>query len=88
MGGLGRIGMNAMLVGAGDRWVMVDCGVQWPDSDVIGADRQLPDLGFLESWKGKIEASATRKPETPRTLSCGSQTTIGSERSPMRQEEE
>jgi beta-CASP RNase J family ribonuclease len=56
VGGLGRIGMNAMLVGAGDRWVMVDCGVQWPDSDVIGADRQLPDLGFLESWKGKIEA--------------------------------
>lgn len=56
VGGLGRIGMNAMLVGAGDRWVMVDCGVQWPDSDVIGAERQLPDLGFLESWKGKIEA--------------------------------
>ena len=56
VGGLGRIGMNAMLVGAGDRWIMVDCGVQWPDSDVIGAERQLPDLGFLQSWRGRIEA--------------------------------
>jgi beta-CASP RNase J family ribonuclease len=56
VGGLGRIGMNGMLVGVGDRWVLVDCGVQWPDSDVIGAERQLPDLDFMARWKGKVEA--------------------------------
>lgn len=56
IGGLGEIGMNCMLIGHRDRWVMVDCGVQWPDADDIGVERILPDLSFLARWADKIEA--------------------------------
>jgi beta-CASP RNase J family ribonuclease len=56
IGGLGEIGMNCMLVGCRDRWVMVDCGVQFPDPLELGAERKLPDLGFIASMRDRIEA--------------------------------
>lgn len=56
VGGLGEIGMNCMLIGRRGRWVLVDAGVQFPSSWEIGIERRLPDLGFLGSWKDKIEA--------------------------------
>lgn len=45
-----------MLIGARDRWVLVDCGIQFPENTTIGAERILPDVGFLERWRDKIEA--------------------------------
>jgi beta-CASP RNase J family ribonuclease len=56
VGGLGEIGMNCMLIGRRGRYVLVDAGVQFPSSWEIGIERRLPDLGFLASWKDKIEA--------------------------------
>ncbi len=56
LGGLGEIGMNCMLVGRRGRWVMVDCGVQFPDVWELGAERKLPDLGLIESLADQIEA--------------------------------
>ncbi len=56
LGGLGKIGMNCMLIGHRDRWVMVDCGVQFPPATLIGAERMLPDLGIIEEMADKIEA--------------------------------
>jgi len=56
VGGLGKIGMNCMLVGHRDRWIMVDCGVQFPPVTLIGVERQLPDVAMLGRWRDKIEA--------------------------------
>ncbi|MFO0748957.1 MAG: ribonuclease J [Myxococcota bacterium] len=56
LGGLGKIGMNAMLVGARDRYVLVDCGVGFAAPTVLGAEKMLPDLGLLAAWKDRIEA--------------------------------
>ena len=56
IGGLGEIGMNCLLVGEGDRWVMVDCGIQFPAPWELGAERRLPDLEFLRTFRGRIEA--------------------------------
>ncbi|MCB9786940.1 MAG: ribonuclease J [Deltaproteobacteria bacterium] len=56
VGGLGEIGMNCMLIGRRDRWVLVDAGVQFPSSWELGVERRLPDLGMLAAWKDKIEA--------------------------------
>lgn len=56
VGGLGRIGMNGMLVGHKGRWILVDCGVEWPDVTMAGVERVLPDLRFLEGMADRIEA--------------------------------
>jgi len=56
LGGLGEIGMNCMLIGHHDRYVMVDCGIQFPDPWEIGADRKLVDLDMLGDYADRIEA--------------------------------
>ena len=55
LGGLGAIGMNCMLIGHRERWIMVDCGVQFPESGELGVERRLPDLDFLDAWQGRVE---------------------------------
>jgi ribonuclease J len=38
LGGVARIGMNAMLVGCGDEWLLLDCGVAFPEPDQTGVE--------------------------------------------------
>ena len=51
LGGLGEIGMNAMLYGFGPRkrrkWILVDCGVAFAGPDLPGADLIFPDVSFI-----------------------------------------
>eukprot|EP00798_Chlamydomonas_sp_ICE-L_P032481 gene32481-17716_t len=56
IGGLGEIGMNCMLVGAGDRYVVIDAGLMFPDFSDLGMQKILPDTSFLHAWRDKIEA--------------------------------
>ena len=41
IGGLGEIGMNCMLVGARDRYILIDAGLMFPDFTVRTASRSL-----------------------------------------------
>ncbi|GGK53211.1 ribonuclease J [Salinarimonas ramus] len=60
LGGLGEIGMNAALYGYGPertrRYVLVDCGVSFAGEDAPGVDLILPDLGFIEKRKDRLDA--------------------------------
>lgn len=56
LGGVGRIGMNAMLLGYGDDLVLLDCGVMFPESDQMGVDVVLPSLAVLARFKARIRA--------------------------------
>ena len=57
VGGLGEIGMNCMLVGNFDRYVMLDAGLMFPDGfDELGQQKVLPDVSFLHKYKEKVEA--------------------------------
>lgn len=51
-GGVGEIGMNLALYGYGPtrarKWLMVDCGLGFPGSDLPGIDVVFPDIGFVE----------------------------------------
>ncbi len=53
LGGVGEIGMNLALYGYGPEhareWIMVDCGVTFPDLSLPGVDLVLPDIGFIEA---------------------------------------
>ncbi|UPR03080.1 ribonuclease J [Chloropicon primus] len=55
IGGLGEIGMNCMLVGHKDRYIMLDAGLMFPDFAEIGMQKVLPDTSFLHQWKDLIE---------------------------------
>ncbi|KAK4787241.1 hypothetical protein SAY86_011074 [Trapa natans] len=56
IGGLGEIGMNCMLVGNFDRYILIDAGVMFPDSDELGVQKIIPDTNFIKRWSHKIEA--------------------------------
>ncbi|PKA54785.1 Trihelix transcription factor GT-3a [Apostasia shenzhenica] len=56
IGGLGEIGMNCMLVGNYDRYILVDAGVMFPDYDELGVQKITPDTSFIKRWSHKIEA--------------------------------
>ncbi|KAJ9562520.1 hypothetical protein OSB04_007680 [Centaurea solstitialis] len=56
IGGLGEIGMNCMLVGNYDRYILIDAGVMFPDQEDLGVQKIIPDTTFIKKWSHKIEA--------------------------------
>ena len=52
LGGLGEIGKNMTVVEYGGRLVVVDCGLRFPTSDMLGIDLVLPDFSYL---RGRVE---------------------------------
>ncbi|CAK8566245.1 unnamed protein product [Lathyrus sativus] len=56
IGGLGEIGMNCMLVGNYDRYILIDAGIMFPDYDDLGVQKIIPDTTFIRKWSHKIEA--------------------------------
>ena len=56
LGGLGEIGKNMMAVECGDDIIVVDCGVQFPDEDMLGVDLIIPDISYLLERADRVRA--------------------------------
>src|SRR3978361_2307258 len=56
LGGLGEIGKNMTVVEYGDRIVVVDTGLRFPTTDMLGIDLVLPDFTYLRERAEDIEA--------------------------------
>jgi ribonuclease J len=56
LGGLGEIGKNMTVVEYDDRIVVVDTGLRFPTTDMLGIDLVLPDFSYLRERKEEIEA--------------------------------
>ena len=55
LGGLGEFGMNMLALTWGETTIVVDAGVMFPDPELLGVDRVIPDLTYLQQ-KGRAAA--------------------------------
>jgi ribonuclease J len=56
LGGLGEIGMNLLVVSYAETAILVDCGVLFPDKDMLGIDLVIPDTTYLREFGDGVRA--------------------------------
>jgi ribonuclease J len=56
LGGLGEFGMNMTAIRFGSDMIVVDCGMMFPDAELLGVDLVMPDLTFLRENQAELRA--------------------------------
>jgi ribonuclease J len=56
LGGIGEIGMNMTAYETPEGIVVVDCGVLFPEDDLLGIDLIIPDMTFLKENRQRLLA--------------------------------
>lgn len=59
LGGLGEIGRNCACIEVGGRIMLLDCGLMFPDLDMLGIDLVLPDFSYLHDNADRVEGCIT-----------------------------
>jgi ribonuclease J len=54
LGGLGEIGLNMMLLEAGEDLLAIDCGLMFPDAELPGIDYVIPDFSYLLARREQV----------------------------------
>ena len=55
LGGLEQIGMNITAFEYEDSIIVVDCGLAFPDEEMLGIDLVIPDITYLKENASKVK---------------------------------
>ena len=55
LGGLHEVGKNITVFEYGNEIIVVDCGLAFPEDEMLGVDLVIPDITYLERNKEKIK---------------------------------
>ena len=55
LGGLEQIGMNITAFEYEDSIIVVDCGLAFPEDDMLGIDLVIPDITYLKDNYEKVK---------------------------------
>ncbi len=55
LGGLEQIGMNITAFEYEDSIIVVDCGLSFPEDDMLGIDLVIPDISYLKDNASKVK---------------------------------
>lgn len=56
LGGLNEIGKNITLFECEDEIIVLDCGMAFPDGEMLGVDLVIPDFTYLIQNKDRVKA--------------------------------
>jgi len=56
LGGLGEVGKNMMSIEYGPNVLVIDAGIMFPESDMLGIDYIIPDWDYLRDKKDRLRA--------------------------------